>query len=145
MAEKRKAKKGDFVSIHYTGTLEDGTVFDSSEGKDPLEFKIGEGRIIKGFEKGIVGMGVNEEKTLTINPEDAYGQRNEALQQEIPLSAINIKEKPKLGTVLTLKDNKGRIVQAFVTKVDDKKMTLDLNHPLAGKTLKFKIKLVGIK
>jgi len=144
MAEK-KAKENDIVSIHYTGTLEDGKVFDSSEGKSPLQFKIGEHRLIKGFEKGVVGMSINEEKTLTIKPEDGYGSRNEALQQEIPISALNIKEKPKPGTILTLKDKEGKMAMAFVKKVDKDNMTLDLNHPLAGKTLSFKIKLVEIK
>jgi len=140
-----KAKNKDVVAVDYTGTFEDGTVFDTSEGKHPLEFKLGEGNLIKGFEEAIVGMGVNEEKTITLKPEQAYGPRNDKLQQELPLSALgNLKEKPKPGTILALKDNQERVVHAFVKAVDDEKMTLDLNHPLAGKTLIFKLKLISI-
>lgn len=142
MAEKT-VTKGSKVKVDYTGSTE-GVVFDTSEGKQPLEFEVGKGMIIPGFEEGIIDMKIGEEKTVKIFPDKAYGIRNDKLVQEIPLENLKLEEEPKPGTVLTLKDPSGKMLNAMVTKVSDGKMTLDLNHPLAGKTLEFKIKIVDI-
>lgn len=141
-----KAKKGSSVKVDYTGTLETGQVFDTSEGKAPLEFKVGEGKVIKGFDDAVVGMDAGEEKEVTIKPEDAYGQRNGQLVQEVPKQAFGEStSKLQPGTILGLKDPKGNVMNAMVAKVGDDKVTLDMNHPLAGKNLKFKIKMVEVK
>jgi len=141
-----KAKKGNTVKVHYTGTLEDGKVFDSSEGKDPLEFTVGEGKIIKGFDDAVIGMDVGDEKEIAISPEEAYGKREDKLVQDVPKQAFgeNI-EKLKPGMVLGLKDPHGHVINAVIKNIGEEKVTLDLNHPLAGKTLKFKIKVVEVK
>jgi peptidylprolyl isomerase len=143
---KLKAKKGDTISVHYTGTFEDGKVFDSSEGKLPLQFEVGKGEVIKGFDDAVLGMDVNEEKEITIKPEEAYGKREEKLVQHVPRAVFGENAyKLKAGVVLGLKDPSGRTINASVADVSEDKVTLDLNHPLAGKTLKFKIKVVEIK
>ena len=141
-----KASNGNTVKVHYTGTLEDGKVFDTSKGKDPLEFKIGENKVIRGFEDAVKGMDVGEEKDVIIKPEDAYGKRDEALAQEVPRSAFGDNaSKLTVGTILGLKDPTGKIINVVITKITPAKVTLDLNHPLAGKALKFKIQVVDIK
>ncbi|MBW2992363.1 peptidylprolyl isomerase [Candidatus Woesearchaeota archaeon] len=141
-----KVEKGKTIKVHYTGTLEDGKVFDTSEGKDPLEFTVGEGKIIKGFDEGVIGMDVNEEKEITLKPEEAYGERQEKLVQQVPKQAFGENtDKLKPGVVLGLKDPQGHVLNAMVKDVGEEKVTLDMNHPLAGKTLKFKIKVVEVK
>ena len=141
-----KVKNGSTVKVHYTGTLDDGKVFDSSEGRDPLEFTVGEGKIIKGFDNAVLGMDVGEEKDVKINPEEAYGSREEKLVQEIPKQAFGENtDKLVPGAMLGLKDPNGNVLNAVVAKVDAEKVTLDLNHPLAGKALNFKIKVVEVK
>ena len=141
-----KVKKGNTVKVDYTGTFEDGKVFDSSEGKQPLEFKAGEGQVIKGFDDAVVGMGAGEEKDISIKPEEAYGVRDDKLIQEIQKSAFGEKASElKQGAILGLKDPSGRVINAVVKSVDNEKVTLDLNHPLAGKTLKFKIKVISFE
>ena len=140
-----KADNGNTVKVHYTGTLEDGKVFDTSEGKDPLEFKLGENKVIKGFEDAVKGMDVGEEKEVIIRPEDAYGKKDDALAQEVSRSAFGENaSKIAAGMVLGLKDPSGKIINVMITKVSPSKVTLDLNHPLAGRTLKFKITVVDI-
>ena len=135
-------KPGDKVKIHYTGTLSDGEIFDSSEGKDPLEFTIGNGEVISGFENGIKDMKLNEEKTITIKPEDAYGESIKELIRDIPRD----KFPPKIdvGGRLVLKSPEGQSVPAIIIGVKQDAVTIDLNHPLAGKDLTFKIKVVGV-
>ena len=140
---EKTVKKGSKVKVDYTGSTE-GVVFDTSEGKQPLEFEVGKGMIIPGFEEGMMDMKIGEEKTVKIFPDKAYGTRNDKLVQEVPLEQLKLEEEPKPGMVLTLKDPSGKMHNAMVTKVGDGKMTLDLNHPLAGKTLEFKIKIVDI-
>ena len=140
---EKTVKKGSKVKVDYTGSTE-GVVFDTSEGKQPLEFEVGKGMIIPGFEEGMMDMKIGEEKTVKIFPDKAYGTRNDKLVQEVPLEQLKLEEEPKPGMVLTLKDPSGKMLNAMVTKVGDGKMTLDLNHPLAGKTLEFKIKIVDI-
>jgi len=138
LAEDRVAKDGDTVSIHYTGSLEDKTVFDSSEKREPLKFVLGDKNLIPGMNKGVRGMKVGESKTITIPQEDAYGPRSDKLIFEVPTKNLPPGIKP--GT--PLRDPQGNMV--MVTEVKEEKSTLDANHILAGKTLIFDIKLVSI-
>jgi FKBP-type peptidyl-prolyl cis-trans isomerase 2 len=136
-------KNGDKVKVEYTGTFEDGTVFDASEkhGK-PLVFEVGAKHVVPGFDKAIVGMEKGEEKEFTLTPEEAYGQPNDQMVQKVPKDKVPAETKE--GMVLGVGLPTGQQIPARVTKVDDKEVTLDMNHPLAGKTLKFKIKVIGI-
>lgn len=139
-----QAKSGDTVKIHYTGTLEDGTRFDSSKGRDPLEFELGSGQVIPGFEKAVEGMAVGEEKSVTIAPDDAYGPRREQMVQEVPKTALPDDLEPEKGMALQAQGQDGQPINLTVTQVGDETITVDANHPLAGKDLKFEIELVAI-
>ena len=139
-----KAKKGDTVKVSYVGTFDDGVKFDSTEGKDPLEFKLGEAAIIKGFQGAIEGMKVGEEKEVKQAPADAYGERNEKFVQEVPKDKLPKDLDPKENMVLTLKNPEGQVMYAKVSEVKENSVLIDLNHPLAGKTLNFKLKLEAI-
>ena len=138
------AQSGDKVRIHYTGKLDDGTQFDSSRGRDPLEFKLGDGAIIPGFEKAVDGMAVGDSKSVTIPPEDAYGERHEQLVQDVPKSALPDDIEPAVGMQLQSQTPDGQVMQLVVTGVSDDAVTVDGNHPLAGKNLNFEIELVEI-
>ena len=135
-------KQGDKVKVHYTGTLSDGIVFDSSEGKEPLEFTIGENKVIPGFENGIKEMKLNDEKTIKIQPKDAYGERDEKMVVAVPRS----KFPPEIeaGGHLLLKGPDGQRIPAKIKEVKENEVLIDLNHPLAGKELNFKVNVVGI-
>lgn len=133
-----------FVSVHYTGTLDNGDQFDSSEGRPPLEFKVGAGQMIKGFEAAVMGMSLNEKKTFTLAPEDAYGQRNEDHQHSFPRAEIPAEINPEVGQTLALTSPEGQHIPARIVAVDDEKVTFDLNHPLAGQSLTFEVEVVGI-
>lgn len=138
-------KKGDKVKIEYTGTLEDGTVFDSSEKHgQPLEFEVGSGKIIPGFENAVEGMEKDEEKEITLKPEEAYGEPNEQLIREIPRDQLPPDQEPKEGMVLAVGLPTGQQIPARIIEVSEDKVKLDMNHPLAGKTLKFKIKVIEV-
>ncbi len=137
-------KKGDLASIQYTGTLHDGTVFDSSQGRSPLQFELGSGQVIPGFEHAVEGMKLNQEKTVTIHAAQAYGDHKAELLKEVPRSALPQGPEPKVGMQLYIHAPTGQRFPAVIVKVDDTNITLDLNHPLAGKDLTFKLKLVGI-
>jgi len=138
-------KKGDKIKVEYEGKLEDGTVFDSSEKQgQPLEFQVGGGQMIKGFDEAVVGMEEGEEKEITLKPEDAYGEPNEQLVQEVPKDQLPEGD-PQVGMMLGVTLPNGMQVPAKITKVGDETITIDLNHPLAGKTLNFKLKIVGIE
>ena len=139
-----QAKAGDTVRIHYTGTLADGSRFDSSEGRDPLEFILGSGQVIPGFDKAVTGMTEGEDKTVTIEPGDAYGERHDQLVQQIPRSALPDDITPTVGMQLTGESEDGQQTRFAVTAVDDDSITLDANHPLAGQALTFAISLVSI-
>ena len=139
-----KVKDGDTVKVHYTGKLEDGTVFDSSEKREPLEFKIGASQVIKGFEDGITGMAVKEKKTVNIPVDEAYGPRREDMVIEIPKTNFPKDAEIKPGMQVELKQQNGQVIIATVTKVDDTNVTLDANHHLAGKALVFDLELVEI-
>jgi|TARA_B100002003_G_scaffold209791_1_gene205188 FKBP-type peptidyl-prolyl cis-trans isomerase 2 len=137
-------KKGDKIKVEYTGTLEDGKVFDSSEGKPPLEFEVGAGKIIKGFDDAVTGMEKGQEKEVKIEPKDAYGIPAPELIRKVPRAQIPKEPEPKPGMVLLLKSPDGQQMPARITEVTDTDVTIDLNHPLAGKTLTFKIKVVDV-
>ena len=138
------AKSGDTVKVHYTGKLEDGTVFDSSEGKNPLEFTIAAGEVISGFEEAIVGMEVGETKTITVPSDKAYGPHKEDMVIVIELDKFPENIQPKVGQYLEVNQTNGQKFLVEVTDISEDKVTLDANHPLAGKDLTFEIQLVEI-
>jgi peptidylprolyl isomerase len=139
-----EAKKDDKVKVHYRGTLEDGSEFDSSEGMDPLEFALGQGMVIPGFENAIMGMSEGEKKTVTIPPEDAYGSYQDELIGEIPRAQISDDVQLEAGMQLQASLPDGTMTVVTVAAFDDETVTLDANHELAGKTLIFEIELVEI-
>ncbi len=139
------AKRGDTVKINYTGTFDDGTVFDSSEKREPIEFTIGQGKVIKGFDDAVVGMTVGEEKEIKVTPADGYGEHDENLVREFQKDKLPKDPAPDAGMVLSLRSPDGQTILAKIDKVDDDKVFLDFNHPLAGKNLNFKLKLVEVK
>jgi len=137
-------KKGDKIKVDYTGTFDDGTVFDTSEGKQPLEFEAGAGKVIKGFDEAVIGMEKDEEKEIKIEPKEAYGDINPQMVQKIPRDKLPPGQEPKPGMMLGLGTPDGKQMPARITEVNEKEITIDLNHPLAGKTLNFKIKIIEI-
>ena len=138
-----KAKEGSKVKVEYVGFLSDGTVFDDSKNHGPLEFTIGSGEVIPGFEKEIIGMEEGEEKEFVLKPEEAYGKRDENLIKEFPKSQLPQGEIKK-GTVLMLHLPDGHQMPVEVVEVGEKEVKIDLNHPLAGKELHFKVKLLSV-
>jgi len=139
-----QTKQGDTVTIHYTGTLEDGTIFDSSEGRDPLSFTVGNGQVIPGFEEAVIGMTKDEKKNVTIPVEKAYGPRNEEMVIEVPRNQMPPDINPEVGQKLQMQGPDNQIVVVEITGVTDELVTLDANPPLAGKDLIFDIELVTI-
>ena len=135
-------KPGSKVKVHYTGTLNDGTVFDTSDGRGPLEFTIGKNQVIPGFENEIKTMKLNEEKTIKIKSKDAYGEKNEHLIINVPRDKFPTEI--EVGGRLVLKGPQWQNIPAVVHEVNKDSVIIDLNHPLAGKELNFKIKIVGI-
>ena len=139
-----QAQQGDTVKIHYTGKLEDGSVFDSSEGRDPLEFTIGSGQVIPGFEEAVTGMADGDKKEVTIPADKAYGQRNEEMIIQAPRDQVPADINPEVGQQLQMAGPGGETLIVRVTEVTDDHITLDANPPLAGKDLTFAIELVSI-
>ena len=139
-----QAKAGDTVKVHYTGKLEDGTVFDTSEERTPLEFTIGSGQIIPGFERAVVGMEPGETKTATISPEEAYGQHREDMTITVDRGQFPEDINPEPGQQLQVQQPDGRAAIVVVSDVSESTVTLDANHPLAGQPLTFDIELVDI-
>jgi len=139
-----QAKSGDTVKIHYTGTLDDGTEFDSSVGREPLEFAIGSGQVIPGFDGTVDGMAVGDNKTVTIPAGEAYGERHDQLVQEVPKTALPDDMKPEIGMQLQSQSPDGQVMNLLVTEVEKDSITVDGNHPLAGQSLTFAIELVEI-
>lgn len=139
-----QAKEGDSVKIHYTGTLDDGTQFDSSAGRDPLAFELGSGQVIPGFDKAVDGMAVGDSKTVNIPAEDAYGPHQPAMVQDVPKSALPDDLEPAEGMGLQAQGPDGQLVNLVITEVKDESITVDGNHPLAGKALNFDIELVSV-
>ncbi|MCX7567065.1 peptidylprolyl isomerase [Sulfitobacter sp. F26169L] len=139
-----EVKAGDTVHLHYTGTLLDGTTFDSSEGRDPLQFEVGSGQIIPGLDVAIPGMVVGDKKTVKIGADDAYGQVNPEMRQAVPREGIPAEIPLEIGTQLQMQTPDGQAMPVTVVEVDEATVTLDANHPLAGKDLQFDIELVKI-
>ena len=139
-----QAKSGDTVKIHYTGTLDDGTEFDSSAGREPLEFSLGRGQVIAGFDNAVDGMTVGDSKTVTIPPAEAYGERQEQLVQEVPKTSLPDDMKPEVGMPLQSQGPDGQVMNLVIAKVTEESITVDANHELAGKALTFAIELVEI-
>jgi len=138
------AKTGDTVRIHYTGTLADGSTFDSSAGRDPLEFTLGSGQVIPGFDKAVAGMEVGESKTVEIPADDAYGPHHAEGIQAFPRENVPEGTPLDVGTRLQMQTPDGRPVPVTVVKVTEDAVMLDANHPMAGKDLTFDIELVEI-
>lgn len=138
------AQIGNTVKVHYTGKLDGGEVFDSSAGRDPLEFKIGSGNLIEGFEKGVIGMGVGDTKAITITPEEGYGKSLDELILTIGRENIPDDIPVQVGQQVQLSSSAGSPINAIMTEVSDESVTLDANHPLAGQTLFFDLELMEI-
>ena len=139
-----QAKAGDTVRIHYTGTLDDSTVFDSSEGRDPLEFAVGSGQIIPGLDIAIPGMSVGDKKSVKVDCQDAYGPIHLEARQAVPRAEIPADIPLDLGTQLQVQTPDGHAMTVTVVEVTETEVTLDANHPLAGKHLTFDIEIVSI-
>jgi len=138
------AKSGDTVKIHYTGTLSDGSTFDSSEGRDPLEFTLGAGQVIPGFDKAVTGMSAGDSQTVNIPSADAYGAHDPNGRQAFPRDQVPENVPLDIGTRLQLSGPQGQPIMVTVAEVSDTEVILDANHPLAGKDLTFEIELVEI-
>ena len=140
----QEVKDGDVVRVHYTGKLTDGKEFDSSQGRDPLEFTVGAGQMIKGFDDAMPGMKVGERKTITIQPEHAYGHKNDEAIIEFPRTNVPADMPLEIGMQLQLRDEEGHPVPVTITEIKEDSLLLDANHMLAGKELIFDIELVEI-
>lgn len=139
-----QVKPGDTVRLHYTGTLSDGSTFDSSRGRDPLEFTVGSGQIIPGLDRAIPGMSVGDTKLVQIAAEDAYGHPDPEARQTVPRGDIPAEIPLDVGTQLQVQTPTGQVIPVTVAEVTDQTVTLDANHALAGKDLTFDIELVAI-
>ena len=139
-----RVKDGDTVRVHYSGRLEGGDVFDESAGRDPLEFKVGAGQVIPGFDEGVRGMAVGERRTLEIEADDAYGQTRPQLVATIPRDRAEFPFDPQVGMNFLLPLQDGNQIEVVVTEVTETEVTIDGNHPLAGRKLIFDIELVEI-
>jgi len=138
------AQDGDKVKVHYHGTLRTGETFDSSEGRDPLEFTVGSGQVIKGFDEGVKGMSIGEKKTVEIPVGDAYGEKNQELVIEFPRAQFPPDMNPEVGQQLVMSNGSGQSFPVTVKDVKEDSVILDANHPLAGEDLIFNIELVEI-
>jgi FKBP-type peptidyl-prolyl cis-trans isomerase 2 len=140
----QQVKNGDTVRVHYHGKLTDGSTFDSSEGRDPLEFTVGSGQVIKGFDDALLDMQPGEKKTVNIPVDQAYGQRNDDMMMEYPKTEFPADMNPQVGMELHMSDNMGNVFPVVIAEVGDEVVVLDANHPLAGQDLTFEIELVSI-
>ncbi len=140
----QQAKKGDTVKIHYHGRLTDGTTFDSSEGREPLEFELGGGMVIAGFDLGVTGMTIGEKKTVNIAAAEAYGEKNEEMILEFPKTQFPEDMIPEIGMQLNMSNSQGQNFPVVIVEVREELVILDANHPLAGKELIFDLELVEI-
>ena len=139
-----EAKKNDTVQVHYTGKLDDGTVFDSSREREPLTFTLGTGQVIPGFDAALDGMEVGDSKTVRIPADQAYGERRDDLVLEVTLDQFPPGANPEVGQQFELRTQSGQPIPATVTDVSEETAKLDANHPLAGKTLTFELELVAV-
>ena len=139
-----QAKSGDTVRVHYTGTLDDGSEFDSSRGRDPLEFTLGSGSVIDGFDEAVTGMTVGDSKTVTIPCDQAYGERHPGMVQDVPRGAIPDDIELQKGMILHAQGPDGNTLSFTVAEFDEESVKIDGNHPLAGQDLTFALELVSI-
>jgi FKBP-type peptidyl-prolyl cis-trans isomerase 2 len=140
----QQVKAGDTVKVHYHGRLTDGTTFDSSEGREPLEFKVGSGQVIKGFDDGVTGMEVGEKKTINIPVDEAYGAKNEEMVVNFPRTNFPEDLNPEVGMQLNMTNGSGQVIPVVIMEVGEEEVILDANHPLAGQDLIFDLELVSI-
>ena len=140
----QQVKAGDTVKVHYEGRLTDGTPFDSSEGREPLEFEVGSGMVIKGFDEGVIGMEVGDKRTLEIPPEEAYGDKNDEMLVEFPKQQFPEDMKPEVGMQLNMTNGDGQVIPVMIAEIKAESVILDANHPLAGEALVFNVELVEI-
>lgn len=140
----QQVKSGDKVRVHYHGKLRSGETFDSSQGREPLEFTVGSGQVIKGFDNGVMGMQVGDKRTVEINVDDAYGQKSEEMIVEFPRNQFPPDLDPQIGMQLMMNNGSGQSFPVSVTEVKEESVILDANHPLAGEDLIFDIELVEI-
>ena len=141
----KKVVAGHLVAVHYTGTLTNGEIFDSSDGRDPLKFEVGGGMVIPGFDDAVMGLSVDQEREVSIPPENAYGTRDERKIIKLDRGQMEMDFNPEVGMPIGLQTEDGAHHQGIITTVTKELVTLDLNHPLAGQTLNFKIKVVEIR
>ncbi len=139
------AQQGDTVAVHYTGKLDDGEVFDSSRERDPLEFEVGGGQVIPGFDKAVEGLEVGESREVRLEPEDGYGEPREDLVVDVDRDQFPTDAEPEVGRQVQVQVAPGQNRVATITEIEDESITLDLNHPLAGKPLTFDVELLEIK
>lgn len=139
-----KAKDGDTVKVHYTGTLENGEVFDTSQEREPLEFQVGQGQLIPGFEKAVIGMSEGDSTKIDIPSDEAYGEVREDLVINVPKDQLPDDVEPKIGMQLQVNQQNGQPIPVRITEVKDEELVLDANHPLAGKDLTFEIELLEV-
>jgi len=140
----QQAQSGDKVKVHYHGTLKSGEIFDSSQGREPLEFTVGSGQVIKGFDEGVKGMQVGDKKKVEIPVQDAYGEKSNEMIFEFPKSQFPADMNPEVGAQLMMSDGSGQSFPVTITEVKEDSVLLDANHPLAGQDLIFDIELVEI-
>jgi len=141
----QEVKKGDTIKVHYHGTLTDGTIFDSSNGREPLEFEVGAGMMIEGFDQGVLGMTLGVKKQISIPAEQAYGDKREDMIMEFPIDRFPADMVPEVGMQLNMSNNEGDQFPVQIVEVADEYVLLDGNHPLAGKDLIFDIEVVDIQ
>jgi FKBP-type peptidyl-prolyl cis-trans isomerase 2 len=139
-----QAKQGDRIKLHYTGRLANGTVFDSSENRQPLELQLGEQKLLPGFEQALLGMSVGEKKTIELQPDEAYGPRREELVATVERTQLPPHSDPQPGQMVKLQQQDGQEISANITKVTDSSVTFDANHPLAGHALTFDIHMLEV-
>lgn len=139
------AQKGDTVAVHYTGKLDDGEVFDSSREREPLEFEVGSGQVIPGFDRAVEGLEVGDSREVTLDPEEGYGEPREDLVVDVDRDQFPEESEPEVGRQVQVQIAPGQNRVATIKGIEDESITLDLNHPLAGKPLTFDVELVEIK
>ncbi len=140
----KKVQNGDYVKVHYTGKFDDGQIFDTSHGKQPMEIQVGSGTVIPGFDRALHGMTENETKNFTVGPEDAYGEYDKNLEKSFQRSDLPDGLDPDVGDALALKSPSGEQVPVWVSETTETEIKVDMNHPLAGKPLNFEVQVMEI-